>query len=92
MKLLAMKNLSLAFVTLALFISWPTFSQQEKTEFVDVVYLKNGSVFRGEMTEYKKGEQLTLKLRNGNVIVFTEAEIDKIVQEPIGKVMEKAKA
>lgn len=85
-----MKNLTLFLAVFAfLLLSWPAFSQQKKLELIDVIYLKNGSVFRGEMIAFKKGEQVTLRLRNGNEVVFKDEEVERIIQEPIGKKIRK---
>lgn len=48
----------------------------------DIVYLKDGGKLKGEIIYYKQGQELKLELRNGQQVVFAEAEIEKVVQEP----------
>lgn len=52
-------------------------------EFVDVVYLKNGSVVRGTITaqEVFPEKSITIETADGSTFVFKEDEIDKITQE-----------
>lgn len=57
------------------------FAQKSKQE--DVVYLKNGSQIRGEITEQKIGENLKIQLLGGSVFVFAENEIDSIKKEAV---------
>lgn len=47
----------------------------------DVVYLKNGSVVRGQLIELNTNEKVKIKTYGGNVWVFNYSEIDKIVKE-----------
>ncbi|MCW5906566.1 MAG: hypothetical protein KIS94_01820 [Chitinophagales bacterium] len=56
-----------------------------QSEIEDVVYLKNGSVIRGKITEQKFGESLKIELLGGSVFVFRESEIDSIKKENIRK-------
>lgn len=47
----------------------------------NVVYLKNGSVVKGEITEQEPGKSVTLKTKDGNTFVFQTSEISKIANE-----------
>ncbi|MFN6176131.1 MAG: hypothetical protein ACK46G_01190 [Flavobacteriales bacterium] len=47
----------------------------------DVVYLKNGSMYRGIIVEQRIGESLSLKMSDGSVLVFRMEEIVKIAKE-----------
>ncbi|MEO0468222.1 MAG: hypothetical protein AAF206_01280 [Bacteroidota bacterium] len=47
----------------------------------DVVYLKNGSIIRGEITEQKLGESVSIQLITGEVYVFSHQDIEKITVE-----------
>ncbi|MBN1415719.1 MAG: hypothetical protein JW973_11515 [Bacteroidales bacterium] len=47
----------------------------------DIIYLKNGSVVKGKITEQIPGETLKIQTNDGSVWVFNYAEIDKITQE-----------
>lgn len=59
-------------------------SAQEKdsTQFVDVVYLQDGSEFRGTILKYKIGEELKMRLRSGTELTIPSGVIKKVVQEP----------
>lgn len=48
----------------------------------DVVYLENGSVIRGEITERVIGDQLKIEIIGGSIFVYKESEIEKITREP----------
>jgi len=48
----------------------------------DVVYLNDGSIIRGEITERVIGDQLKIEILGGSVFVFQESEIEKITREP----------
>jgi len=48
---------------------------------VDVVYLKDGSVLRGQILEYQQGENIRFSMRSGEMLI-QEEEIERIVQEP----------
>lgn len=48
---------------------------------VDVVYLKDGSMLRGTMLEYRRGEFLRFQISAGEMRI-NDSEIDRIVQEP----------
>ncbi|MBC7540686.1 MAG: hypothetical protein H7281_17840 [Bacteriovorax sp.] len=57
---------------------------------VDVVYLKNGDVFRGEIIEQKMNEYLQIKTLDHNEKRITWDQIDKIIKEEL-KLSEKDK-
>ena len=63
-------------------ITLPAFTQQKTVE-EDVVYLVNGNIIHGKIIEYKSGEYVKIKSYGGNVWVFKEDEIDKIVKEKV---------
>ena len=48
----------------------------------DVVYLKNGSVVRGQIIEHVPGKYLRVRTIGGSVFVFEESDIDVIKKEP----------
>jgi hypothetical protein len=58
-----------------------TVAAQKNTEKEDVVYLKNGSIIRGNIQEQKMGESLKIELLGGSVLVFQQNEIDSIKKE-----------
>jgi hypothetical protein len=47
---------------------------------LDEVYLKNGSILKGEILKYNQGENLTLKIGDEQIIVIQEANIKEIIQ------------
>lgn len=48
---------------------------------VDLIYLKNGSLFRGKIVEYKPGESLTVQTLSGLKLWFEDKQVRKIVQD-----------
>jgi len=71
------KNL---FILIAICFAAAAFAQ---TNLEDVVYLKNGSIIRGIITEQKIGENLKIQLLGGSVFVFQQNEIDSIKKEAV---------
>lgn len=57
-----------------------TLASAQGTEYNDVVYLKNGSIFRGKILEYNPGETLTIQLYGANTLVIEAEDIDRVVQ------------
>lgn len=55
------------------------FSQQ--TTYEDVIFLKDGSVIRGQIIEQKIGEYVRLVMNNGREIKLLEREIDRMDKE-----------
>lgn len=47
----------------------------------DVVYLKNGYVERGRITEHVPGEKVVFVTEDNRTLIFTESEIEKIEHE-----------
>ena len=48
---------------------------------LDIVYLKNGSVFRGKIVSYEQGGVLKFAMMKGrNIFKFNDDEIEKIIQ------------
>lgn len=48
---------------------------------VDVIYLKDGSILRGTMLEYQRGDFLRFRMSTGEMRI-DDADIERIVQEP----------
>jgi len=48
----------------------------------DVVYLKNGSVLRGQLVNGQNTGKVAIQIIGNNLFVFDAAEVDKITQEP----------
>lgn len=58
----------------------------DSNKVLDEIYLKNGSIFRGEIMEYEQGEKLKVRLQNGQEIEILDEEIEKIVQGSVNPV------
>ncbi|MFY0644981.1 MAG: hypothetical protein JXR19_10985 [Bacteroidia bacterium] len=55
--------------------------QDEKPEYQDVVYLKNGSIIRGMIIEQIPNVSIKIQTADANVFVFKMDEIEKITKE-----------
>ena len=51
----------------------------------DVVYLKNGSVIRGMVTEMIPGQTIKIQTTDGSLFVYKMEEVDKVIKESIAK-------
>ncbi|MFC2152076.1 hypothetical protein ACFLSE_06065 [Bacteroidota bacterium] len=51
----------------------------------DVLYLKNGSVIHGEITEIKVNESITIKNNCGDTWVINQSDIERVTKEPVVK-------
>jgi len=47
----------------------------------DVIYLKNGAIFRGIIAERQADEKVRIQTRGGNLIVFGMDEVERITEE-----------
>ena len=59
-----------------------SFQLEAQTEpvYTDVVYLKNGSMFKARIIDYKQGDTITIEIAGGHILKFADSEIDKIQQ------------
>ena len=48
--------------------------------YTDVVYLKNGSVFKTKIIDYRQGDTITVEIAGGHILKFADADIEKIQQ------------
>ena len=55
---------------------------QESADYYDVIYLKDGSEYRGQIIAFDP-QQITIKWLGGHGQVFLRADIQKVIQEPI---------
>lgn len=46
----------------------------------DVVYLRSGSIFRGQIEAYEHGKELKLRLDESRVVIFAAKDIRRIIQ------------
>jgi hypothetical protein len=56
--------------------------EEKKIEYVEVLYLKNGSIIRGMIIEQIPNEQVKIKTGDGSVFVYTMDQVLKITKEP----------
>lgn len=56
-------------------------TQEKKVEYVDVVYLKNGSIIRGLIMEQIPNESLKIQTSDGSLFVYKMEEVVKITKE-----------
>ncbi|GJM33241.1 MAG: hypothetical protein DHS20C18_22420 [Saprospiraceae bacterium] len=52
----------------------------QELQRLDYLYLENGSLLKGKVVEYIRGEKLVFELTNGEQVEFAAKEIDRIVQ------------
>lgn len=50
-------------------------------QFIDVLYLKNGSIIKGQIIEHAVGGTIKIQTKDESVFVFKEDEVNKIVRE-----------
>lgn len=67
----------IATALIAMFLITGMYAQTE-SEYRDLVVLKNGSKLYGSLIDYKPGEALVLKLKNGSVLSFNDDYITKV--------------
>lgn len=60
-----------------------------QTPSKDVVYLKNGSIVKGVITEINPNVNLKMKTSDGNIFVFEMKDVEKIVKEEITESQKK---
>jgi len=76
-----MKQIIVLFISL--FISSLCYSQGYTQ---DVVYLKNGSVIRGQIIEQVPNQSLKIRTADGSLFVYNLSEVEKMTkEEPIGR-------
>jgi hypothetical protein len=77
--MLRKKNLCKSFIIVLLFVISNNVSAQNATN--DVIYINNGSIIKGEIVEIKTDEYVKIKSQGGNVWVFKNTEIEKILKD-----------
>ncbi len=58
-----------------------TSSHENKSEYVEVVYLKNGSIIRGIIIEQTPNVNLKIQTKDGSVYVYKMEDVEKITKE-----------
>ena len=61
------------------------YSQQDAGNCTDIVYLRNGSVFRGKILEIKPGGDVVMTTWSGVSMTFPESNVKRIVQRCRGQ-------
>lgn len=56
-----------------------------QVNYRDILYLKNGSIIRGIITELIPGQTITIKSNDGNTFTYTYDEIDRLEKEKLNK-------
>ena len=74
-----MRFLYHALIVLALWLPATEASAQQGLQ--DVLYLKNGSIIRGEVIEMVPGGSVKIQTADGSLFVFTMAEVERIAKE-----------
>lgn len=72
-----MKRIAITIVLMLLSIS--AFAQQ----WIDVVYLNNGSIIKGQILEQIPGQTVKIETANGSVFVFQAEQITRISKEKV---------
>jgi hypothetical protein len=76
-----MRSLGISVLVLLLTSFCVRLEAQRTGSFIDVVYLKNGNIIKGTITERIPGESVTIETQDGNVWTFNFAEIERITTE-----------
>jgi hypothetical protein len=72
-----------------IFLGTLSFGYSQNIETEDVVYLKDGSVLKGQIHTYEQGQSLRLHLHNGQELTLLDSEIEKIVQKEKRKLIRR---
>lgn len=76
-----MKHFFYLLIVVILFIATP-FLSVAQSDLIDVVYLKNGSIIKGIITEQVPGTAVKIQTADGSLFVFEYDEITKMTREP----------
>ena len=55
--------------------------ENKNVKYVDVVYIKNGSIIRGVIIEQIPNVQIKIQTKDGSVFVYKMDEIEKMTKE-----------
>jgi hypothetical protein len=73
--------LGILFVVLGKKKKDPASKSENKPEYIDVVYLKNGGVIRGMIIEQTPNVQIKIQTKDGSIFVYKMEEIEKMTKE-----------
>ncbi|MCP4442478.1 MAG: hypothetical protein GY810_26530 [Aureispira sp.] len=57
--------------------------QAQNSPKEDVIYLKNGSIIRGQILEYQPEGNIKVEIQGGSILVYKTSEVIKVVKEPM---------
>lgn len=69
---------SVLFFLLAFLPTAPLCGQEDRPAVTDLVFLNNGEVYSGRITDLELGKYLTLQTTDGRTLTFAEAEIARV--------------
>ena len=55
----------------------------QAVEYIDVIYLTDGSIIKGTIIEQVPGEQVKIQTRDGSILVHSWDEIEKFAREVV---------
>lgn len=67
----------------------PAYSQENKSECQDIVYLKNGTELRGKITEYNLEGNLVIDTWSGTQMTMPSVNVKRVVQKCKGEKVER---
>jgi hypothetical protein len=75
-----MKSFAACFTLLFFLFAAPALFAQDDPAYTDLIYLKNGSMFKTRIIDYRQGDTITVEIAGGHILKFAESEIEKIRQ------------
>ncbi len=78
-----MKDKKVLLILIFVFTAMLFFSPAGAQKLQDVVFLKNGSILRGEIIKIEMNESITLLNDCGDIWVINQADIEKIEKQPV---------
>jgi hypothetical protein len=70
------------YIVTSIFIIWLSLAAAAQSPMDDVIYLKNGSIYRGFIMNENPGRNYIMRIYGGTVIKIEAAEVEKITKEP----------
>lgn len=70
------------FILLVMLLGILSGLQAQRVFEEDVIYLKDGSIIRGEIIHQQIGEYVKIEVAGGSVLMYSNDEIDRITREP----------
>ena len=76
------KSIALFLFIAVSFVAVSQSKEEKKVEYIEVLYLKNGSIIRGMIIEQIPNVQVKIQTSDGSVFVYTMDQVLKITKEP----------